>query len=108
MCRCSRERRGATPCPRGVPGAGPMTEVTLVTTLDCHLCDDARGVVAEVLAAFPEVVLTERSLLDDRALREEFAEDVPVVIVDGRVHTARGSWMPIDCAGGSIARTAHP
>ena len=28
-----------------------MTEVTLVTTVDCHLCDDARGVVAEVLAA---------------------------------------------------------
>lgn len=84
-----------------------MTEVMLVTTVDCHLCDDARGVVAEVLAAFPEVVLTERSLLDDRALREEFAEDVPVVIVDGRVHS---TWFVdadrlrrrLDCA------TAHP
>lgn len=84
-----------------------MTEVTLVTTLDCHLCDDARGVVAEVLAAFPEVVLTERSLLDDRALREEFAEDVPVVIVDGRVHS---TWfVDADRLRRRLDRaTAHP
>ncbi|MGN6407287.1 MAG: glutaredoxin family protein, partial [Curtobacterium sp.] len=64
-----------------------MTAVTLVTTVDCHLCDDARAVVQRVLAGFPEVALTERSILDDRALREEFAEDVPVVLVDGRVHS---------------------
>lgn len=84
-----------------------MTEVTLVTTVDCHLCDEARGVVAEVLAAFPAVVLTERSLLDDRALREEFAEDVPVVIVDGRVHS---TWfVDADRLRRRLDRaTAHP
>jgi glutaredoxin len=64
-----------------------VTQVTLVTTVDCHLCDDARMVVEQVLATFPGVFLTERSIVEDRDLREEFAEDVPVVIVDGRVHS---------------------
>ncbi|MCX2797937.1 glutaredoxin family protein [Curtobacterium flaccumfaciens] len=82
--------------------------MTLVTTVDCHLCDDARMVVEQVLAAFPQVVLTERSLLDDRALREEFAEDVPVVIVDGRVHS---TWfVDADRLRRRLDRaaTAHP
>ncbi|RYI98625.1 MAG: glutaredoxin family protein, partial [Actinomycetales bacterium] len=29
----------------------------------------------------------EQSILDDDALREEYAEDIPVVLVDGRVHS---------------------
>jgi glutaredoxin len=64
-----------------------VTEVTFVTKTDCHLCDDARAVLSRVLVAYPSVSLTERSIMHDRELRAEFAEDVPVVLVDGRVHS---------------------
>lgn len=53
----------------------------------CHLCDDARGIVVDVLAEFPAVTFEERSILDDPALRDEYAEEIPVVLIDGRVHT---------------------
>ncbi len=33
-----------------------------------------------------EVTLEERSILDDRALADRFAEEIPVLLIDGRVH----------------------
>lgn len=53
----------------------------------CHLCDDARTIVTEVLAEFPAATFEERSILDDPALLDEYAEEIPVVLIDGRVHT---------------------
>lgn len=53
----------------------------------CHLCDDARAIVAEVLAEFPAATFEEKSILDDPALLDEYAEEIPVVLIDGRVHT---------------------
>jgi hypothetical protein len=53
----------------------------------CHLCDDARVIVTDVLAEFPGVTFEERSILDDPALLDEYAEEIPVVLIDGRVHT---------------------
>lgn len=64
-----------------------MPAVMLLTKPGCHLCDEARPIVESVVAAHPGVTLTERSILDDDALREEYAEDIPVVLVDGRVHS---------------------
>ncbi|MBF4591353.1 glutaredoxin family protein [Curtobacterium sp. VKM Ac-1395] len=64
-----------------------MPAVTLLTKPGCHLCDDARPVVEAVVSAHPGVTLTERSILDDEALRHEYAEDIPVVLIDGRVHS---------------------
>ena len=64
-----------------------MPAVTFLTKPGCHLCDDARPVVEQVVAAHPGATLEERSILDDDALREEYAEDIPVVLVDGRVHS---------------------
>lgn len=64
-----------------------MPAVTFLTKPGCHLCDDARPVVEQVVAAHPGVTLEERSILDDYTLREEYAEDIPVVLVDGRVHS---------------------
>jgi hypothetical protein len=59
----------------------------LLTKPGCHLCDEARPIVESVVAAHPGVTFTEQSILDDDALREEYAEDIPVVLVDGRVHS---------------------
>lgn len=53
----------------------------------CHLCDDARVIVADVLTEFPAVTFEEQSILDDAALLDEYAEEIPVVLIDGRVHT---------------------
>jgi glutaredoxin len=53
----------------------------------CHLCDDARAIVTEVLAEFPDVTFDERSILDDPALLDAYAEEIPVVLIDDRVHT---------------------
>ena len=64
-----------------------MTRLTLVGKPDCHLCDDARAVVAEVLVDFPGVTVDERSILDDPALLEAYVEEIPVVLINDRVHT---------------------
>lgn len=64
-----------------------MPSVTLLGKPGCHLCDDARAVVQGVLADHPEVVFEERSILDDPALLDAYAEEIPVVLIDDRVHT---------------------
>ena len=64
-----------------------MPHVLLLGTPGCHHCDDARAIVAEVLAELPAVTFEERSILDDVALLDEYAEEIPVVLIDGRVHT---------------------
>ena len=67
--------------------------LTLVGKPGCHLCDDARAVVQQVLAGLegepgaPVVSLAEASILDDAELHERVVEEIPVVLIDGRVHT---------------------
>ena len=63
--------------------------LTLIGKPGCHLCDDARAVIRDVLDTVPEVSVsvTELSILDNPALMDEFAEEIPVVMLDGRVHT---------------------
>lgn len=66
--------------------------LTLVGKPGCHLCDDAREVVQAVIAeveatdAATSVSLDERSILDDPALAEQYAEEIPVLLVDGEMH----------------------
>lgn len=64
-----------------------MPRLTLLTRPGCHLCDDARTVVEDVLGGFPEVAFEERSIVGDETLEREYAEEIPVVLIDGRVHT---------------------
>jgi glutaredoxin len=64
-----------------------VPSVTLLGKPGCHLCDDARAVVSGVLADHPEVSFEEKSILDDPALLDAYAEEIPVVLIDGRVHT---------------------
>jgi glutaredoxin len=57
----------------------------------CHLCDDARTVVSEVMQSMSDrselsFTLTEVSISDDPALWEEYWEQIPVLLIDGRVH----------------------
>ncbi|MEA5453742.1 glutaredoxin family protein [Sinomonas sp. JGH33] len=57
-------------------------EIVLVTRRECHLCEAAREVVARV-AADAGLPWSERLMDDDAELAERFAEEVPVVLVDG-------------------------
>ncbi|NYD67377.1 glutaredoxin family protein [Agromyces atrinae] len=64
-----------------------MTALTLIGKPGCHLCDDAREVVNRVLVDFPDVSVDEVSILDDDVLFERHVEEIPVVLIDGAVHT---------------------
>jgi hypothetical protein len=56
--------------------------VLLLSRPGCHLCDDARDVVARVTAELGER-FAERDITQDPALLAEHGESIPVVIVDG-------------------------
>ena len=64
-----------------------MTEprITLIGKPGCHLCDDARAVVARV-AEDLGVGWSELDITADQALSEEYGEQIPVTLVDGRRH----------------------
>ena len=59
-----------------------LPDVVLITKADCHLCTEARAAVGRVTAALG-IDWSEKSVDDDAGLRERFAEEIPVVLVDG-------------------------
>jgi glutaredoxin len=59
--------------------------VLLLGKPGCHLCDDAREVVAAVAAELG-VGWEERNIAEDADLQQQYAELVPVVLVDGVQH----------------------
>jgi glutaredoxin len=65
----------------------PATTLTLLGKPGCHLCDIARDIIVDALLDFPEVELVEHSILEDPALLERHRHDIPVVLIDGAVHT---------------------
>ena len=62
-----------------------VPRVTLYSRPGCHLCDDARAVIAEVCAELGEEYV-EISIEDDAELQRRFGEEIPVTFVDGRQH----------------------
>jgi glutaredoxin len=63
----------------------PDARLTLLSKPGCHRCDDAREVVLAV-AAERGLALEERNILDDEALLAQYAEEIPVLLIDDRVH----------------------
>ena len=59
--------------------------ITLIGKPGCHLCDEAREVVARVTAELGEDY-EELSILDDPELRSRYWEQIPVTLVDGEQH----------------------
>ena len=66
-----------------------MTVLTLIGKPDCHLCEDALAVVEGVLDDYPAVTLEQQSILDDAQLLDKYHDEIPVLLIDGRVH---GIW----------------
>lgn len=63
-----------------------MVELSLLTREGCHLCDDARSAIAEVVAG-RTVTVTEIDIDTDADLEAQYAWDIPVVLLDGRRHS---------------------
>jgi hypothetical protein len=59
--------------------------ITLIGKPGCHLCDDARAVIADVAARLG-VEWVEISIQDDEVLTQRYQNDIPVTLVDGKVH----------------------
>lgn len=76
-----------TPVPDDGPAASddvrpaPPARVVLYGRAGCHLCDDAREVLAAVVP--PQEGWTEVDVDTDPALQDRYGEYVPVVTVDG-------------------------
>ena len=70
---------------RVAPASSDAVRITLIGKPGCHLCDDAREVVARV-ADEVGVGWEERSILDDPALHDAYWERIPVTLVDGEPH----------------------
>jgi hypothetical protein len=71
-------------CP-GATYAARVPRITLIGKPGCHLCDDARQVVERVAGRLG-TDWEERSILDDPELAARYAEEIPVVLVDGEQH----------------------
>jgi glutaredoxin len=67
-------------------------QLTLIGKPGCHLCDDAKLAVDEVIAAFSaaypaaEIGLTEQNILLDHDLAIKYSDEIPVLLIDGKVH----------------------
>lgn len=61
-------------------GAGP--DIVLLTKPSCHLCEDARAVVERVAGSLG-LRWRERSVAGDPDLLARFAEELPVLMIDG-------------------------
>jgi hypothetical protein len=73
-----------------------LVNLTLIGKPGCHLCDDARLVVNTVIAEFKaahtgvsasvQVQLDEENILENESLFEKYSEEIPVLMVNGKVH----------------------
>lgn len=65
-------------------------ELTLIGKPGCHLCDDAREVIAAVRGELSQrgigTSLEELDILQDEQLARRHSESIPVVLVNGRRH----------------------
>ena len=74
-----------TPPSAGASPSAGAPRVELLGKPGCHLCDDARPVVARVCEA-AGVAWAERDISASAADTERWGELIPVVIVDGEEH----------------------
>ncbi len=63
-------------------------QVTLITRVGCHLCEDASAALRR-LSAELGFGYDELDVDADRERRNEYSDRVPVILVDGREH---GYW----------------
>jgi hypothetical protein len=60
--------------------------VTVIGKDGCHLCDEATEVITGVLQGFSNVSLEHRDLAEDPEWQRDYADKIPVVLIDGQEH----------------------
>ena len=68
-----------------MPSAPVPSRVTLISKPGCHLCEDARAIIARVTQECGES-FEELNILEHPDLMEKYAEEIPVTLVDGKQH----------------------
>ena len=67
-----------------------MSEITLtlIGKPGCHLCEDAEAVVANVVETLSElpIQVEELSIEDDKDLFDSYWDQIPVLLINGKVH----------------------
>jgi glutaredoxin len=63
----------------------PARLITLLTRPGCHLCDDARAVIARVAAELG-VSWQERDITRSESDLRDYGEMIPVTLIDGVQH----------------------
>lgn len=63
--------------------------ITLLGKPGCHLCDDARSIIARVAGELG-VPWDERDITLDQADHIEYGDRIPVILIDGKEH---GYWQ---------------
>jgi hypothetical protein len=74
-----------------------LIHLTLIGKPGCHLCEDADGVVAEVVREFEQahaadgirVEIEQLNILEDASLALQYSEEIPVLQINGKTH---GYW----------------
>jgi len=68
-------------------------QIDLIGKPGCHLCETAELELAGVLGEFAkthpesEIQLVQRSILDDPELAARHSEEIPVVLINGQMHS---------------------
>lgn len=73
------------PEPAAEAAGSPVRSVTMLSRPGCHLCDDARAVILRVTGELG-VPFDEVDITADPVLEEEYREQIPVTLVNGRQH----------------------
>ena len=66
--------------------------LTLIGKPGCHLCEDAEAAIDRVLATFlaanpsVSVSIAQQNILDDTELAARYSEEIPVLLINGKVH----------------------
>lgn len=65
--------------------AGRPARIVLFSRPGCHLCDDMRTLVLDVLeGAGSEAAVRDIDIASDPALTQQYRHDIPVLCVDGQ------------------------
>jgi hypothetical protein len=67
------------------PGPGPAPVITLLSRPGCHLCDDARAVIASVAAELG-ITWHERDITGSESDLRAYGDMIPVTLIDGVQH----------------------
>ena len=58
--------------------------LTLYSKPDCHLCDEMKAVVRNVLRGRAEISLDDIDISNDPALIDRYGLEIPVLLIDGK------------------------